>query len=201
MSSHYRLDTPLAAVKGVGPSLWRIFESNELKTVKDLLLYIPLRYEDRSQRVTIAQLQPKELVTILAEVVNCRTYYKGRRTITTAQLKDETGRLKAMWFNNHFIQDKLKTGQEYRFSGQLNDRGVFLQPVVEDLKIDTIHTDRLVPRYSQLTGTKEGSLRRLLKHILDNFGQVDDKVAKLCPEIMNLGECHHSFSRSHVTHQ
>lgn len=186
MTRMYRLDTPLASVTGIGPSLWRILNDLELQTVKDLILWVPLRYEDRSERVMIANLVPQQLVTLEAEVLNCRTFYKGRRTITNAKIKDETGNLTAMWFNNRFIQDKLKTGRRYFFSGKLNDRGIFLQPVVEDVKIDTIHTDRLVPRYSSLTGIKEGSLRRILKNILDNLTKDEDEIIKIDSSFLDL---------------
>jgi len=182
----YRLDTPLGTVTGVGPSLWRVFEEIPLKTVKDLLLFVPLRYEDRSQRATISSLVAKELMTLEAEVVSCKTFYRGRRTITTAKIKDDTGQISAMWFNNRFMQSKLKAGEHYLFSGAKNDRGILLQPVVEDVKDNTIHTDRLVPRYSTMTGIKEGTLRRILKHILDNLCKAEDELAALNLDILDL---------------
>src|SRR5690606_21961943 len=124
--------------------------------------FVPLRYEDRSQQSLIQQLQTGELVTLRATVLNTNNYYKGRRSIQSATVKDDTGRLKLMWFNNRFIIDKLKVGQTYLFSGKKNDRGVMVQPTVEDDKLDTIHTNRLVPIYSTIPEIKQGSLRRIL---------------------------------------
>lgn len=170
----YRLDTPLATVKGVGPKLAAIFAERNLQTVKDLLVFVPLRYEDRSQQSLIQQLQTGELVTLRATVLNTNNYYKGRRSIQSATVKDDTGRLKLMWFNNRFIIDKLKVGQTYLFSGKKNDRGVMVQPTVEDDKLDTIHTNRLVPIYSTIPEIKQGSLRRILKHILDNLSDIPE---------------------------
>lgn len=191
MSMSYGLETPLAAVKGVGPKLAAIFAARQLETVKDLLLFVPLRYEDRSNQAAIAQLQTGELVTLKATVLNTNNYYKGRRSIQSATLKDDTGRLKVMWFNNRFILDKLRIGQTYLFSGKKNDRGIMVQPTVEDDKIDTIHTNRLVPIYSTITGIKQGSLRRILKHVLDNTEPIEEPFAsEFLPLQQTLAQLH-----------
>jgi ATP-dependent DNA helicase RecG len=181
----YQLATPLAAVKGIGPTLSQVFEKRGLLTVKDLLLFVPLRYEDRSQRLTIEQLVPNELVTLQATVTATNNYYKGRRSIQSATVTDGTGRLKLMWFNNKFIIDKLKKGESYLISGKLNDRGLMVQPVVEDVKDDTIHTDRLVPVYSVLSEIKQGSLRRILKHVVDHLEKVSDPLLEVTTQWKN----------------
>ncbi len=188
----YSLETPLSVVKGVGPKLVEIFAGRNLLTVKDLLLFVPLRYEDRSTQVTIRQLmesQTNELVTLQARVHSTGNYYKGRRSIQSATVADETGKLKLMWFNNHFIIEKLKVGQEYLISGKLNDRKMMVQAVVEDVKDDTIHTGRLVPIYSNVTTIKQGTLRRILKHILDHLNPIQDPLAKHTSEFQPLLSC------------
>lgn len=172
----YHLFNSLSQVKGIGPNLATTFAQRQLTTVKDLLTFLPLRYEDRSQRVTISQLQPKQLVTFSATVVSTSNFYRGRRSIQSAVVKDETGKIKLMWFNNRFVLSKLITGKNFLFSGELGDRGVMVQPVVEDDKIDTIHTDRLVPIYSTIPDVKQGNLRRLLYEILQHLEPIPDPV-------------------------
>lgn len=197
----YFLHTPLAAVKGIGPKLATQLTDRQLFTVKDLLLYVPLRYEDRSQFVTIRQLREShsnELVTFQAEVITSGNYYKGRRSIQSATVADETGKLKLMWFNNKFVIDKLVKGKTFLFSGKLNDRGMVVQAVVEDLKDDTIHTGRLVPVYSILSGIKQGTLRRILKHILDQVTFDADAISELHSEFLTL---HTSLSQLHFPDQ
>ena len=55
-------------VKGVGPARSAMLEAKGLKTVEDLLLYAPFRYEDRSNVKTIRELAPGEMATVIAEV-------------------------------------------------------------------------------------------------------------------------------------
>ncbi len=165
----YRLSTPLTAVKGIGPALAAAFDQQKMHTVRDIVMYIPLRYEDRSTKKTIAELQSNELVTIAAEVTTSSNYYKGRRSIQSATVKDDTGRLKLMWFNNPHIVARFKKGERIFISGKINDRGVMVQPIVETISDDTIHTGRLVPIYSLIPNIPGATLRRLLKHVIDHL--------------------------------
>jgi ATP-dependent DNA helicase RecG len=185
----YTLDTSIQNVKGVGPKLAEIFAQREMTTVRDALLFIPLRYEDRSEKKSIAHLLPGELVTLEIEVVSSRNFYKGRRSIQSATVKDETGKLKLMWFNNPHVVTRLIAGKRFFVSGKLNDRGTMTQPVVEAFSNDAIHTGRFVPIYSQIPDFPAGTLRRLLKHILDELADVDDHLREFFPELpMSLQE-------------
>lgn len=193
----YSLTTPLLAVTGVGPILGKHLAARGLNSVLDLLLFVPLRYEDRSKFVTIRELQPNELVTLAAEAVSTNNYYKGRRSIQSAKVKDATGSLKLMWFNNRFVLDKLKVGETYLFSGKLNDRGLMVQPTVEDVKVDTIHTGRLVPLYSSISGVKAGTLRRLLKHVLEKLRPPEDTLTSLTSKKMTFLSLPETFQHLH----
>jgi ATP-dependent DNA helicase RecG len=175
----YRLTTPIEAVKGIGPKLGTVLHQRQLDTVKDLLLFLPLRYEDRSQKKKISQLVINELITVDAEIVNSRNFYKGRRSIQSATVKDETGKLKLMWFNNPHVVARLTAGAKIIVSGKLNDRGTMIQPTVEIANDsgDTIHTGRLVPIYSHIPEFPPATLRRTLKHIIDHLNEVTDPLA------------------------
>lgn len=173
-----QLNDPLSEVPGIGAKTSQKLASKELETIKDLLLWVPLRYEDRSTQKKIFQLEPDELVTIRAEVVSIANQYKGRRSIQRATIRDNSGQLKAIWFNSPYLTNTLKKGEEYFFSGKLNQRQQFTQPKVEAIKKETLHTNRLVPIYSNIPGIKQGNLRRFLKNILDNLQAPVDPLAE-----------------------
>ena len=167
---------PLSKVKGIGPSLAAILTDQNLTTVQDLLLTLPLRYEDRSNICTIAAAPLNQPITILATVKKVSQFYKPGRSITQATIEDDTGKLNCYWFNSPYIRTKLKIGQEFCFAGKVTlntktSRPVLSQPVVEALSTDadTIHTGRIVPLYTQTLAVKQGSLRRVLKEIVDHL--------------------------------
>lgn len=183
----YRLSQPLSQVIGIGPSLAKKFELVNIYTIKDLLLYVPLRYEDRSSQKKIKDLIKNELVTIQAEVKSVSNQYRGRRSIQRATVQDNSGNLKLIWFNSPYIKDTLQKGQSFFFSGKLNDRGMMAQPKVEKISGDTVHTNRLVPLYSLIPEIKQGNVRRFLKNIVDHLEEFDDPLSEET-SLLNLNE-------------
>lgn len=175
----YFFSDPLVRVKGVGSKLLAEFAAVEINTVLDLVLQLPNRYEDRSKRVTIAELAANELVTIQVVVASSNNSYRGRRSMQKARVKDASGTLNLLWFNNKFVIDRLKPGTEWLISGKTNDRGVMVQPTVEPVSLNTTHTDRLVPIYGALGSVKLGLLRRILKEVTDNLAPQQDAISHL----------------------
>ena len=66
----YHLDDRVTAVKGIGRKTDQIMAEKGIRTIADLLLYLPLRYDDRSQIVKINQLQIDQTQTVKAVVVS-----------------------------------------------------------------------------------------------------------------------------------
>ena len=75
------LATPLTYVKGVGPGRAAMLEAKGLFIVEDLLAYMPLRYEDRSNLKPIARLAPGEMATVIAEVRSAKVSAFKRRNL------------------------------------------------------------------------------------------------------------------------
>src|SRR3989344_1617910 len=113
----YTLHTPLKLVKGIGEATAEKVAKLGFNTVQDFLLFLPLHYEDRSHFSTINQLEIDKLVTLKARVISTNNRYQGHRSTQYATVEDRTGRLKLMWFNNRFIIQKLRKGEEYLISG------------------------------------------------------------------------------------
>lgn len=193
----YHLTTPLPAVRGIGPHLSALLKESGYHTVLDLLLAVPLRYEDRSQFATIAAAPENQLITIPASLLKITTSYRGRRTVTTARISDQTGTMTVLWFNNRFAQSTLKVGQEYLFSGKVNDRRTMVQPLFEKLSTDTIHTGRLIPLYSSTLRLKQGTLRRLLKEITKNLEAPKDDIIALLPKKYPLPDLKEALCQLH----
>lgn len=68
-----------------------------LHTVQDLLLHLPLRYEDRTHLYPIAELLPGVYATVEGEVLNSNITFGGRRMMT-CQISDGTGILTMRFF-------------------------------------------------------------------------------------------------------
>ena len=115
------LETPLQFLKGVGPRRAADLQRVGLATVEDLLYRFPIRYEDRGSFQTIASLKPGVSASIAGEVLGCgiRPTRRPRFKIFEMLVRDETGSLRAVWFNQPFLNDVFHPHQRVILFGKL----------------------------------------------------------------------------------
>ncbi|MSR87364.1 ATP-dependent DNA helicase RecG [Candidatus Peribacteria bacterium] len=147
--------TPLSAVLRTTKDFIDILEQMEIRTVHDLLLYLPRAHEDLSQMHSIASAAVGEKVTIRGVVTQPKMVrIRGGRQIVTALFTDAEGdTAEAVWFNQPHIMRMLKDGDEVVLTGKLNLNGRKIQlqsPVFEKAgEKPLVHSGRLVPIYPQ----------------------------------------------------
>ncbi|OGN23113.1 MAG: ATP-dependent DNA helicase RecG [Candidatus Yanofskybacteria bacterium RIFCSPLOWO2_01_FULL_42_49] len=153
-----------------------------IKTLKDLLWHLPSKYEDYSETIPISDVSPGQKVNVQGEVVKITTkkIFPRRLFITDAIVKDMSGAVKAVWFNQPFIENQLPEGAFVSLAGKVKTgkNGVYLaSPTYE--KISSFqpttlkHTHGLVPVYPETEGVTSKYLRFLIKPILSDL-QLND---------------------------
>jgi ATP-dependent DNA helicase RecG len=175
------LDTPLYEVLGAKSVFLKRLEKLGLKTVRDLLWHFPARYEDFSRIYSISDIEPGQQATVtgIIEEVNMGQSWRKHMSIVTATLADETGSVRAIWFNQPYVANALKTGRHANFSGKvaLSEEGeLYLSsPAYEILHApdrmdgtvsETRHTGRLVPVYPETRGLTSRGLRFIMQSVL-----------------------------------
>src|SRR5437764_11134673 len=93
-----------------GPKARHAAETLGLHTVGDLLEHLP---RDRREARTITQLVPGESATIVVEVrrITSRSVRRrGMRPLVEATVADETGRIKATFFNQPWLVGRYPAG-------------------------------------------------------------------------------------------
>jgi ATP-dependent DNA helicase RecG len=108
---------------GVGPALRRRLARLGLQTVGDVLAHRPRRYEQPVPERTIAALAAGEEAVLEAVVRRVSGRRRGRLHILTAVVADGTGELRATWFNQPWLEAKLRPGTRVRLRGRLDRRG------------------------------------------------------------------------------
>jgi ATP-dependent DNA helicase RecG len=147
-----------------------------LETVEDLLYRFPARYEDRGHFQTIASLRPGVAASVEGEVLSAgvRPTRRPRFKIFEMLVRDQTGSLRAIWFNQPFLKDVFRPHQRLILFGklELTAHGLQMQsPQYEIVEghdgaaegIETVHTGRIVPIYEK-TGTLTAKMQRTLVH-------------------------------------
>ncbi|MDD5433781.1 MAG: DNA helicase RecG, partial [Candidatus Pacebacteria bacterium] len=113
--------TPVLNLMGVGPFVAKKLNRLGIKTLGDLIYHFPFRYEDFSKITPINKLKLNEVACVFGKIIGIenKRAWKKRMDITTAILEDKTGTVKAVWFNQGFIEQNLKPGQEVYLAGKL----------------------------------------------------------------------------------
>ena len=167
------LDDPVTVLKGVARRNEDRLRRLGIEKVGDLLYLFPNRHNDYGNVRKIAELEYGEEQTVLVsvwEATEVRTGPKGRST--QAVLGDDSGNVRAIWFNNPYLVRTLKSGTQIVVSGKVNafkGQLVFESPEYELLQgqEELVHTGRLVPVYPTVEGIAVKTIRRLVKQALD----------------------------------
>jgi len=177
----FTLQTELSQIKQIQKSYLEKLHKLDLKTIKDLLYHFPHRYEDFRKITPISQLKLNQKVTIrgkILEATNQRTF-RRRMVLTEVIIDDQTGLIKAIWFNQPFLLKTLRPGREIILSGKVNfsDEGIYLSNPVYEIAKEArlpIHTGRLVPIYPETAGLSSRYIRFLIKKFLPLTKQIED---------------------------
>ena len=113
--------TPVQFVKGIGPRLAEVLAAKGIATVDDLLHYLPFRYEDRLNPRSVAELRAGEMATVIAEVRNSGLFRTRRMPIFQLTVGQGPTKLKCLWFNAPYLQDRFQPGQMLALYGKVEE--------------------------------------------------------------------------------
>jgi len=167
---HDPLDRPTSVLKGVGPRRAQDLAAAGILTVGDFLCRLPRRHEDRSRLLDVAGLEAGQSATVCGRVARCGLRRTRRRgfTIFELRLRDDTGEVAALWFNQPYLRDVFACGQRVLLHGKAEARGArglqLLNPQHElltepadagggeddPLASGAVHAGRIVPVYEKL---------------------------------------------------
>jgi ATP-dependent DNA helicase RecG len=118
------LDVSLEALSGVGPKLADAAREAGIATVGDLLLRFPHSHRDRTI-VPVATLEPKKQATVLVEVLGTPNGFRRRGlSILSVKVGDDSGTVRATWFNQPWVAKKLTPGASLLITGAKDKRGL-----------------------------------------------------------------------------
>lgn len=183
-----------------------------LRSVRDLLWHFPFRYEDFSRIYKIADLEPGQQATIQGVIdnVESRRSWRRRMSVVEAIIKDDSGEIRAVWFNQPYLIHSLRPGKLVNFSGKIasSEGEIYLShPAYEILTTqtnadatqinadnyrrssaskstyisETRHTGRLVPIYPETRGLTSRGIRFIIQPILKKLSSVPEWLP---PEIL-----------------
>lgn len=167
---------PLRHVQGIGSQKEKELRDLGIASVAALLEYFPFRYEDYRLR-DLSEVQDGEKITIQARVygephVQMLGYKKSRMI---CKLMADRWLVTAVWFNRHFLQDRLAPGTEIVVSGKWDQRRKQITVAESEFPgkgaMSTISAGALQPVYSTSGSITQKWLRARIQAALAQYGE------------------------------
>jgi len=174
-----------------------------IRTVRDLIGYFPRAYEDRTAAKNIEDLTLGETVCIRAMAAESPKLSHIRSGLDLVKFRavDETGSIDITYFNQSYIKDAIKQGEEYIFYGKVD--GTLLQhtmanPLYELASTAGAATGRIVPVYSLTAGLSQKSMMNTVRNALDKYGDaLPDYLPESVIEQNNLCSARNAYENIH----
>jgi len=169
-----------------------------LETVEDLLTHFPRRHEDRHQFPQFPHEESDIPICLCGEVVKTSLRrFGGWKKIFEATLQEPNANalsqpLVCRWFNLHYVQKMIATGQRLVVFGKPRLRGNRIcmdHPEFEVIENDeemSIHFRRITPIYPATEGLSQRALRGITYRILQD--RDDERLETLLPAALDGGD-------------
>ena len=170
-----------------------------LETAEDLLTHYPRRYEDRHQFPEFPREESDTPICLCGEVTKTRILrFGGWKKIFEATLQEANAHalsqpLTLRWFNLHYVQKMIATGQQLVVFGKPKLRGKRLcmdHPEFEVIEDDPaeagIHFRRITPIYPATEGLSQRVLRSIIHRLLVDLS--DEPLEILAPASLVQGD-------------
>lgn len=164
-------------LKGIGPKTAEILRKFGIKTVRDFFYNLPRDYENFSKPSAIREIRPgKVVVKGKISDLSSRRAKKRNLSITEGVVRDSTGAIRVVWFNQSYRLRQFAPDKEYYFTGvyELKNGRFQLTSPSAALASEVEMTGGPSPVYVAHGGLKSGDFRRLMSASRDRFAEIPD---------------------------
>ncbi|MEK8131963.1 ATP-dependent DNA helicase RecG [Paenibacillus filicis] len=170
---------PVSQVVGVKGKKLEELHTLGISSVGQLLDYYPFRYEDYTLR-DLTEVKDGDKITVQAKIVGIPQLQMYGRTKSrmTCKVMVDTWFVTTVWFNRHFMKDKLASGAELVLTGKWDQKRS--QLTVTEAEIPgqgNSQTGTLQPVYSLTAALTQKWFRQITRQALLQF-------AELIPEVL-----------------
>src|SRR2546423_2628345 len=168
----------------------------EIETVEDVLTDFPRRHEDRTEFPHFPREESDVAICLCGEVTKpSLRRFGGWKKIFEATLEESAANalsepLVCRWFNLHYVQKMIATGQRIVVFGKPRLRGKRIcmdHPEFEVIENDdemSIHFSRITPVYPATEGLSQRLLRSIIYRLLNELSEQAIETV-LPPELVN----------------
>lgn len=118
-------ESSLASIRGVGPKKQQSYARMGITNIGELLMHYPRGYEDRADIRLISDAEPDRKTALILTVATEPRLHNIRRGMSLLRFRayDESASCEITFFNQNYLKDTFRLGEEYRFYGKIEKKG------------------------------------------------------------------------------
>jgi len=173
-----KLDTPVQYLKGVGPARAKIFSKLGIRTVGELLEYFPRDWRFINPIEKIGKLKVDSQLSVLGLIESTDVQGYKRPGRFEANISDETGTLRLIWFGGEYLAKQLEPGMVIMVSGKVKEYKYQLQMTNPSFTVIDEHTADPQEYFGGGVYSASGDLssRKIKKIITGLLSDIDELV-------------------------
>jgi len=174
-------------LKGVGPKQAEKLKRLKISSLQDVLFHLPLRYQDRTRLVPIADLIPGTEVMCTGKVISADVVFRSRRSLLCVIADEDGSQLVLRFFHfNKQQQQRLRIGNRVRCFGEVRRGPLQTEMVHPEFQIIAaneqtaqVAESALTPVYPVTEGLHQLSMRKITDAALAHLKSAE--IAELLP--------------------
>jgi ATP-dependent DNA helicase RecG len=171
------LQTSIQYVRGVGPYRAELLDRLGLRTIQELLYFLPRDVLDLTQVTRVADLVEGNLATVRGRVVDRDARLLKTGMAMSAVLLECDGQfLRGVWFNQPWILQKFRDDEVVLYSGKPKrhaGRWEISHPRVQWLNSDDREAHGgMLPVYSLTEGLQMHEMRRIMRNVVEDCARL-----------------------------
>ena len=157
------MDIALSSIRGIGPARLKAFEAAGIRSVRELVMYLPREYRDLSQTTALDALKPGDVAAVQVRVVGEASERRARRLlITRVYVTDDTDTLPVIWYNQPWLKKQMEPGRQLLLYGRVE-----MKKGYPALVSPSIEANRgIIPVYRPIAGIPAKALRQSVETCL-----------------------------------
>jgi ATP-dependent DNA helicase RecG len=191
------LDSSIQFLKGVGPKMAENLERLKITRPIDLLFHFPRTYIDFSSQTPIGSTRIDESAVIFGKISGLTVKRTPRKWMSVVEflVTDSTGQIKVIYFNQPYLKDTFKEGDQLHFYGRV---GYDFQARMKSMSSPMFSKEpRVIPVYPETKNVTSKYLAKLISQLLGSKPDFQEflpegviKEFKLLDEAAALGKMH-----------
>ncbi|WP_446665475.1 ATP-dependent DNA helicase RecG [Flexivirga sp. B27] len=193
----------------VGKVATKLEKARGLRTVGDLLDFLPRRYLDASKSGRLSDFHPGQDAVLVATIVSAQTRpMRGRKgRMLTAVLQDADGQQASLvFFSAWGHEERLVSGAHGVFRGKMQTYGRTLQLAHPEYTLftggetDPVYRGGLIPLYPSVKGVTDMQLTQTMRLVLEQV-ELDDPVPQDIRQDRKLLDLRAAYEHVHFPQQ